>query len=136
MNDPQDYGHGRYLTVPSRSVTVINVPSREEYQDWGSDSTPTSLVDPYQSPSETGPHSPGTPDDDDDFFMDEQDLVDEISTLTPPDGHASLFEMVMPDPGNGLCHFSRPSCLIFADDDEGDELPPFDEWYQTSLMRL
>ena len=136
-NDPQDCNHGQYLTVPSRWVLFVNERDGLAHADALDASAARADPRDYMDSPPNSPE-PGTPLDDD-----EDD-----------DGHERLFVSSCSDDENGLFKISvcelnlsedilgdlpRPSCDIFAkrynEDDEDDDLPPFDDWYLSVLVR-
>lgn len=132
-NDPQDCGYGRYLVVPSRSVQFINQPVWEP-TDTSSSSTWDDDADLSESESRPESPEPETPVDEEDTLSKyQQEILDDLDFFN----ENSLLDLVIPvteDPAWAK-DFSSPSSQMFVDDDDEDDLPPFDDWYQSVARR-
>jgi hypothetical protein len=138
---PQDAGWGQSLVVPSPVVEFVNLPAFEfgestsgynitaqyaESEEEGDMWEPESSV--IGSPASTAPQTPGllTP-------IDEEEEFDLIMFSSPPHGSR-------PSPvGNDLLLIETPEddpedAGMFCED-EDDDLPPLDSWYQDIAAR-
>jgi hypothetical protein len=136
-NNPQDFGYGRYLTVPSRSVSFVNFwPDEAEMEERHPDDDLFD-VDPEETSSPVDTPAPGTP------VLGSDDTACFSASCAEYDGEevsGMLVDTWVEDAQSpSTCEIARPSCDIFAGED--DDLPPFDDWYlsiaaRTNLPRL
>lgn len=164
-NSPQDHGFGRYLVVLHRMVLYTNAPeSSEDY--WGSlfASSESENLDPqaYREDTDYGGSScsesePGTPDPDslmNDFLLDGNnpdfhveilhvsenvnifDSFDESPWTAIMDRYSAalLKTQERPFECSGAAGFDQTTEGVTYDDE--DELPPFDDWYQSIATRI
>ena len=132
-NNPQDFGYGKYLAVPSRSVSFVNLlPDHEGRVDV------FESPDLIEAPSPVDTPAPGTPASDDGFLG--RFGYDEPEIAAAADGLGLSLSTC--GTHSTTCAIVRPTCDIFELDDdvggvedEGDDLPPFDDWYLSIVER-
>lgn len=147
--NPQDAGWGQFLVVPSPVVEFINLPedipfefgestsgysiiaqyaeSEAEDEMWESESPPEGSG--VGSPASTALQTPGllTPIDEEEEF----DLM--MFASSPPQGsHPSIIDddLLLIEAPEGVPETAGAFC-----DDEDDDLPPLDSWYQDIAAR-
>ncbi|THH30701.1 hypothetical protein EUX98_g3501 [Antrodiella citrinella] len=121
--NPQDCGYGYYLTVPSALVDHVNVawPADEHTSDDPYFASPLSMSLSECSDDNTGESESGSDDD-----------LESPLPLTPPTSHLEFdVDVVMPD----ACRKTAPTATFYVDEDEEDDLPPFDDWYLDIAQR-
>ncbi|KAF8622171.1 hypothetical protein AX15_007286 [Amanita polypyramis BW_CC] len=153
---PQDHGFGRYLTVPHRLVWYTSIPDgSDDY--WGSP-FPSPLLQAEQfdfedvdiSGSSSSESEPGTPDPDssmDGFLLDE-DGRDFLNSEMQDGENINFFDSCDDSPWIGLINrYSGKATAPMPDDSRSeikspiltygkeDDLPPFDDWYQSVATR-
>ena len=142
---PQDAGWGQSLVVPSPVVDFVNLPEDVHFE-FGESTSGYSTIAQYAesegegdmwepesplegtvigSPPSTAPQTPGllTPIDEEEEF----DLM--MFTSSPQDSHLS------PVGGGDLQLEDTPQDAEISCDDEDDDLPPLDSWYQDIAAR-
>lgn len=133
-NDPQDAGHGRFLTVPSSRSVYINCPDDDDDSSGfaASPVSPHDFIDSLDDLSEADSTPPCTPfagDGDTARFWETSDVV--AVTDCHQDCGGALRVISQKASSQPTCDATNP---FFVDEDE-DDLPPFDDWYTSVLTR-
>jgi hypothetical protein len=162
--NPQDHGYGQYLIVPHRLVYQVHVPTDDDDDDgdaadgFYSSMSPTHAEEEEESDfscqdddfisgsfsSSSSESEPETPDPDslmDEFLLEDDDDEEE-------EDHVHLFDSCDDSPWSGIINrFSAKasvtaaaatfvtSVVAYDESEEEDELPPFDDWYQSIAAR-
>lgn len=154
--NPQDQGFGQYLTVPHRLVYQVHVATDDDDIDADTHEFYTSMPLEEEEESDfscqdddmvsgsfsssSSESEPETPDPD--SLMDEFLLEEEYDEEDEEDHHVHLFDSCDDSPWSGIInrYSAKASAATFAsvvacDESEEDELPPFDDWYQSIAAR-
>ena len=137
-NDPQDRGYGRFLIVPTHSVTLVN----DYAQDFESEIRPdpevfeltADLFEDLSRPETPTPETPLADGEEPKIFLSHNSCDDDEKSFPDDCSGPSLIELVIPfsdDHVHACSSDSSRPCSIFSEDEDEDDLPPFDEWYQT-----
>lgn len=136
--NPQDCRFGFYLTVPASQVEFVNVcPPAEDEDESDDDHILDGFGNAYISwDSESEPDSPEEPcTPDSGLFHPHDDMVEwkDSSHTQSPDPETTISGEKFDPPSPNVD--SNVTRITFVDDDDEDDLPPFDDWYLSIAQR-
>src|SRR5579872_6329819 len=142
---PQDAGWGQSLTVPSPIVDFVNLPEDIPYESVEPTSRYSAMVQYAESETEGDIWEPESPSEDSVIESPESPALQTPGLLTPI-GEEEEFDLMMfaspihdshlsPVDGHGLLLEDAPQAIEIYCDDEDDDLPPLDSWYQDIAAR-
>jgi hypothetical protein len=142
---PQDAGWGQSLVVSSPIVHFINLPEDDPFEY--SETTPGSIIAKYgESGMEVDVWEGESPSEDSGVGSPESTVLQTPGSLTPI-GEEGEFDLMMfaslppedsrlsPIGGDELLQEDAPRDVQIYCDDDDDDLPPLDSWYQDIAAR-
>lgn len=143
---PQDAGWGQTLVVPSPLVQFVNLPEDDVPFESAGSTTGYGIVAQYVESETEGESSESESPSDDSVTGSPESTVLQTPGLLTPIGEEEEFDLVMfassppdsnfsPFGGDALLLADAPQDVEIYCDDEDDDLPPLDGWYQDIAAR-